>query len=237
MKRLPSPRDTLLFETPNGMLVSAVDSCGGIGNLPGDALQVDPVTVGLYTARVALLEILATGALPAWATLAISCGPDTAETLIAGAKKALGDISLAVSTEKNMPASVTGLGVTVTGYCPADVLRISSAQPGDGLYCAGNPLVGTETLQAGAVLFGPDHLAALLADPRVHTLIPVGSGGIAAEAAVLAEESGLLFGLDQDCGLDFKKSAGPATCAVFSAEAGSSFAVGLPVRKIGSLYK
>ena len=238
MKQIPTPRDALLFETDTGMvLVSAVDSCGGIGNLPGDALHVSPSIVGLFTARVALLEVLALGAQPAWAALAVSSGPDTAEELITGAKKILGNIPLAVSTEKNMPTNVTGLGVTVTGFCHADALRTACARQGDSLYCAGDPLVGEETLDVRAVLFEPDHLAALWADPRVHALIPVGSRGIAAEAAVLALESSLVCTLDEQCGLNLKKSAGPATCVVFAAQAGSCFDIGLPVREIGTLYK
>jgi hypothetical protein len=237
MKQIKTPRDILLFDTgPGGVLASAVDSCGGIGQLEGDTLRADPVIVGDYTARVALLEVLAAGALPVFASAAVSSGPDTAKPLISGIKKALGaSLPLAISTEKNMPAPMTALGVTVTGFCPKNGLRIARAEKGDVVYCAGLPLVGAETLLPDAVLFGANHLTALLALPNVHSLLPVGSRGVAAEAMLLAAESGLSAALDPDAEINLEKSAGPATCAVFAARGRVRPDIGLPVTQIGVL--
>lgn len=237
MKRLTSPRDVLLFDLEQGLtLVSAVDSCGGIGAQKHDSLCVDPVVVGYFTARVALLEIMAVGAKPSFASLAVCSGPQTADPIIAGVKKAVGDtLPLIVSTEKNMPTPMTGIGVTVTGFCGRKELLIACAKPGDSLFCAGLPLVGQETLQDDARLFNTAHLAALFQNRHVHTLIPVGSMGIAAEAAILAAESGLKCTLDLSSGVDLHKSAGPSTCAVFAADGDATFDIGLPVIKIGSL--
>lgn len=237
MKRLDTQRDILLFELGNGLvLASAVDSCGGIGDQKYDALCVDPEIVGYFTARVSLLEIMAVGAKPSFVSLAVCSGPETAGPVIAGVNRAAGEaLPLIVSTEKNMPAPMTGIGVTVTGFCAANELLAARAKPGDSLFCAGLPLVGKETLQDGAALFNTVHLAALLRNRHVHTVIPVGSTGIASEASILARESGLACILDMDSGLDLYKSAGPATCAVFAADAGAEFDIGLPVFKIGSL--
>ena len=237
MKRMDSPRDVLLFDLEQGLtLVSAVDSCGGIGNLEHDALCVDPKVVGYFTARVTMLEIMAVGAKPSFVSLAVCSGPHTAGPIIAGVKKAVGDsLPLMISTEKNMPVTMTGIGVTVTGFCAKKELMVARAQPGDSLFCAGLPLVGQETLQDGAQLFDTGHLSDLLQNRHIHSLIPVGSMGLAAEAAILAAESGLAYTLDPACGVDLHKSAGPAACAVFAADGNTVLNIGLPIIKIGTL--
>ena len=239
MKQLLSPRDILLFETEYGdVWVSAVDSCGGIGTERNDSLQIDPVITGMAAARVALLEIMAAGAKPVFASLAISSGPHTAGPLMEGVRKILGDaLPIVISTEKNMPTSMTGLGVTVTGLCKKENLRIAHAKAGDILYCAGRPLVGGETLEAGVTLFDSGHLKALLENKQVHTLLPVGSRGIAAEAEVLAKESSLKSKLSQNSAVDLYKSAGPSTCAVFSSDGRAEFKLDLPVFEIGVLLQ
>lgn len=237
MKRLATLRDLLIFELAGNILVSAVDSCGGIGLEPNDALAVDTQMVGLFTARVALLEILAVGAMSSFASLAISSGPSTAQPLISGVKELLGEeFPLIISTEKNMPTSMTGFGVTVTGIAPAGTLRINDAKRGDQLLCAGLPLVGAQTLSPEARLLNAQDVERLLASAHVRTLIPVGSRGIAAEAHTLAEESGLRARLKQNTEVDLNKSAGPSSCAVFAAECNLDLDLDLPIFPIGELY-
>ncbi len=237
MNRINVPRDILLLDTGRGgVLASAVDSCGGIGNLPADSLRASPLLVGEFTARVALLEVLSVGARPVFASVAISSSPDAAKPLLAGIQKTLGNsLPLNISTEKNIPAPMTALGVTVTGLCKKEDLLIGRALKGDILYCAGLPLVGEEALEPDAALFEKKHLAALLSDPLVHSLLPVGSTGIAAESKILAAESGLVCALHKNPPIDLKKSAGPATCAVFAAAGPVLCSIGLPVLEIGVL--
>ncbi|MDR3551876.1 MAG: alpha-ribazole kinase [Clostridia bacterium] len=236
MSRLTSPRDVIFMETPGGILVMAVDSCGSIGLLPNDTLRVDPEIAGRFTARVALLEVLAVGARPMFASVAIACGPQTAEPLLTGVRSVLGaDFPLIVSTEKNMPTSMTAFGVTVTGFCEPGKLRTGCAERGDVLYCAGVPLVGIQTLEPGARLFDEAALRSLFDDSRVHAVIPAGSRGVAAEARVLAEESGFTARLDPQAGVDLLQSAGPSSCAVFAAPPCARFEVSLPVTEIGTL--
>lgn len=238
MRELSTPRDAIMLETGYGdVLVTAVDSCGGIGMLPNDAFKIDPFVAGLYTARVALLEVLAVGASPSFATLAVASGPATAETLLGGVRALLGELPLAISTEKNMPTTVTGFGVTVVGRCEKEKLIVGRAKAGDTLFCAGLPLMGEETQKEGARLFDVPALESLFADPAVRSLVPVGSRGVAAEAGVLAEDSGLAPRIDPGCGVDLYKSAGPSTCAVFAARGRHEFNCGVPVFEIGSLVK
>jgi hypothetical protein len=240
MRPFEALRDVLVLRPEDGqdcLLVTAVDSCGAIGEKPEDALRVPPELAAEYTARVALLEVLCAGAQPAFATLSVSNEPETGSRLLAGARRALAELPVVMSTEKNMPTSMSAFGVSVTGLCRADALHLGRAMVTDRLFCAGLPLCGEEVLAPQAVLFSPAHLAALLADSRVHAVIPCGSRGILKEAFLLASESGLCADIRAPHKLNLEKSAGPASCAVFAAAvpADHDFGLGLPVACIGQL--
>jgi hypothetical protein len=224
MKRHESVRDVLILQDGSLCFVTAVDSCGGIGEKQNDALFAPPEIAGYYAARTVLLEVLATGAAPEFASITVCNEPETADRLSVGINKAfdwLGGIPSVISTEKNMPTSMTALGISLTGVCNLDVLRIGKCRAGDVLYCAGLPLVGLEILEPGAEIFNFQHMGSLLSNSCVGSILPVGSRGIAAEAKVLAAESSLEAELDTDCGIDLGKSAGPSSCVLFSARLGT----------------
>jgi hypothetical protein len=238
MKRIQSPRDVVIMSDGAQCLVMAVDSCGGIGEKAGDALHCAPETVGLFAARVALLEVLATGAVPIAASIGVCNDAETAEKLMEGVHQAFalcGNPEWVISTEKNMQTNMTALCVSVTGICPAETLRIGMSRSGDLLCLAGLPLVGPEIVSPGAEIFKLEQMAALLGEPLVGSILPVGSKGIAAEAGVLARESGLTAYLDPACGVDTNKSAGPSACVLFSARPGIKNALTFPFRVIGRL--
>lgn len=235
MNRLDTVRDVLILRDGDTCLVTAVDSCGGIGEKPMDSLSTPPEVVGLFTARTALLEVLAAGARPAFITVSACNEPGTAERLLCGVLQAaepIGTIPWAMSTEKNMVTAMTALGVTVTGSCKISDLRIGKCKAADWLCCAGLPLVGREILAPGAEVFDLAGMDALLACLWVGSIIPVGSRGIAAEAGVLAHESGLAIQLDHGCGVDFDKSAGPSSCVLFSTSR-PDCGLGFPYTAIG----
>lgn len=180
MKRIESPRDIAILSDGSQCLVTAVDSCGGIGEKAGDALYCPLELVGFHTARVALLEVLAAGASPAVASVSACNAPLEAGKMLEGIKRAFAGFSSldwVVSTEKNMPTCMTALGVSVTGVCSPEMLRVGKSRSGDLLCLAGLPLVGREVLEAGDDMIMPGHMAALLGDSRVGSLLPVGSGG------------------------------------------------------------
>lgn len=233
-------RDVLIIRPDDAWdswLVTAADSCGAIGDKPGDALHVPPELTAELTARVSLLEVLCTGAVPAFAALNVCNEPETGERLLTGFRQAAPSLPVVMSTEKNMPTSMSAFGVSVTGVCRTDALRLGRATAGDHLFCAGLPLCDAEVPTNTGTLFSPAHLAALFADSRVHAAIPCGSGGILKEAHILAAESGLSAVIEAPPKLNLKKSAGPASCTVFAASvpAGHSFGLDIPVACIGQL--
>ncbi|MPN50746.1 hypothetical protein SDC9_198379 [bioreactor metagenome] len=77
---------------------------------------------------------------------------------------------------------------------------------------------------------------ALLRNPAVGSVLPAGSKGIAHEALLLAEESGLAVHFLKT-ELDLYKSAGPASCAVFSCLEDFVSDCALPFYVIGKLLK
>ena len=240
MKRLETCRDVLILCPEDGdadVLVTAVDSCGAIGEKPGDVVRVASEYAAEHTARVALLEVVCVGARPVFCTLNVCNSPEDGEKLLAGVSRAIPQIPVVMSTEKNMPTCMSAFGVSITGVCKLSELRLGRAQAGDRLFCAGIPLVGEEVLQPGIVCFAMAHLDVLFKNPHVHAAVPCGSQGIAKEAQVIASESVLRAVFDENTGLDLKKSAGPASCAVFAADrsAGHDFQLGLPVVCIGCL--
>lgn len=235
MIRIETPRDVLLLRDDAHIIVSSVDSCGGIGELPSDTLYATLETVGAYTARTALLEVLCIGAKPDFVSIAACNGPETANRLITGVRSVVGDmLPLVISTEKNIQSNMTALGVSITGSCHYTDLRLCGANQGDWLYCAGLPLVGAEILTSSSVLPGINYVRQLLEDPSVHTLIPVGSQGIAAEAHILEKESGLHVHISKRMGIDLQKSAGPSSCLLFAASANPDhFMLSIPITPLG----
>lgn len=205
--------------------MTACDSAGAVGPKPGDVVATTGHVVGRFTARVALMEVLAVGAAPVAASAACCVDPETAEALLAGVRAELGDLPLVVSTEKNLPTVQTGLGVTVVGTLPGPW---PTARRGDGLYLVGVPKVG-----AAVRVDDPDIADVRLLrqlQPLVHALIPVGSRGAWHEARVLADEAGLT---PEAVGDPPTASAGPATALVVAAPAPPQ--VSVAVRLLGYL--
>jgi len=81
MIRLKTVRNLLVLRQGETALITAVDSCGGIGALACDALAADPGIVGAYTARTPLMEVLAAGAEPAFASVSVSNAPEAARPI------------------------------------------------------------------------------------------------------------------------------------------------------------
>lgn len=209
-------------------LVAACDSCGGIGDKELDVVRVPGDITGRFTARVALLEVLAVGARPCLAAAAV-CNEQspTGEVLLKGVRdelsaRGLSSLPLAISCEKNMPTRQTGLGITVIGTVEGASLRVATTRRGDSVYCLGLPKVGPEVHSADdPEIVQAEHVEELLNNPQIHDIIPVGSRGISGELASLAGAVGLAFEAGEiPPRLDLYKSGGPSTCLLFTAAPG-----------------
>ncbi|WP_407929487.1 AIR synthase related protein [Heliomicrobium gestii] len=233
----------VVFLSDDQCLVVACDSCGAIGGKERDAVQVPPYIVGICTTRVALMEVLAVGAEPVALTAAIANEPfPTGGEVLAGVRDELGaigkrDLPIAISTEKNIPTEQTGVGITVVGAVKREGLRVGASRPGDQVYCLGWPKVGAEVVSDdGKPIARAEHVRALLADPRVREVVPVGSKGIRVEAENLAAAVRCrVVGWQEDTPLDLAKSAGPSTCLIFTAETSPPQIAGAPIHHLGEL--
>lgn len=238
-------RDVEVVRIDQGLcLVTACDSCGGIGNKKMDLLKVPFRLVGQMTARLVLLEILSTGAVPRVITVAVSSEADpTGNELIQGVRMALEDagfkdLAMAVSTEKNFLPAQTGIGIGITGTCYEKKLKIGLSHPGDDMYCMGLPLVGKEVTEAApSQIISTRHVRQLLSCPGIGDIVPVGSRGIRSESRDLARFSNARFIPEKNTLVDIDKSAGPSTCAIFTCRAGRHPELDrdLPLSRIGRL--
>jgi len=228
-------RDLTVIEQPQGFLIAACDSCGGIGPKEGDVVPTDGLTVGYYTANVVLAELIAAGAEPFFLANALAVERDpTGNEIIAGVSRAareagIKEAAVTGSTEENIPVNQTAMGITAMGTAPK--WPVYKSIKGDVLVMAGTPRVGKEVTAKG----DDDRLTLgilnqLRKDPVfsfIHEIIPVGSRGSLAEAKDLAITCGLTFNTDffkyQTSKMNSTKisemasaSGGPATCAVLS---------------------
>jgi len=185
-----------------------------------DAVKVDARTLGRFTARVALMEVLSTGAKPICLvnTLCVEPKPTGLE-IIQGIREEIRQAGLGSkftitgSSEKNVPVRQTGLGVTTIGVATRKKLKIGLSKKKDIVVSVGIPLVGSEVLSGerrGLVADTKDLLKLLNLD-FVHEVIPVGFHGILHEAETIAKESHLKLQLAQRLQVNVRKSAGPAT--------------------------
>jgi hypothetical protein len=214
-------RDLLLLDLPGGeRLVITCDVAGGIGPLAGDLVHVPGYVLGRLTARVALMELLASGARPIGLCNLPAVSPDGAGAeilrgVLAEARLAgLGPEAITGSFEKNIPVRQSALGVTAFGILDRDGQGSGpgGAQAGDLVVAIGRPKVGAEVRLDDPELPDLDLAAHLAADPLVHELLPVGSRGIRAEVEDLARGASLTAEfLPQTEGWDLAKSAGPST--------------------------
>jgi hypothetical protein len=230
LSSLKTNRDILLFEFTSGeVLVVGCDSAGGIGPKSLDKIKVSGYILGKFTARAALMEVLAVGANPVCVVDALGVEPEpTGSEILKGiraeAAKAGLNPKLAVtgSTEKNIAVEQTGIGVTVIGTCKKQDLKIGTSQTGDAVMAVGLPSVSDEVLpaeKAGNIAESEDILK-LRKLGFIHEIIPVGSTGIAHEIQTLAEGAELKFELADQHAVDVKKSAGPSTAILVTLSAG-----------------
>ncbi|MBM7557135.1 AIR synthase related protein [Halanaerobacter jeridensis] len=203
-------------------LVIACDSLGGIGQKSQDEIKVTNKLVGKLTTRVALLEVLASGANPITVinTLSVELNP-TGEEIITGIKEELKKLDMSNllngSSEENIATVQTGVGITVIGRVDRNRIKLFSSKPNDLVVSIGIPKVGKEVLESQDEIVDLDLILKLLEVDYINEIIPVGSKGMLYEANLIADSNQLNLHL-LDTNLNLEQSAGPATVILLTLE-------------------
>ena len=221
--------DVAVIRVPTGhAIVIGSTSSGAIGPKSMDEVKVAGRIVGKFLARVALMDVTATGAFPVLlsATLGVEKDPSGREIIegIRSEARLLGlepDQVLLENTEENFATVQTGAGLTVVGFANDEELRLGKTLPGDLLVAIGKPKVGEEVIPAEVKgeIADLKNVAWLSQKKFVHDIMPVGDFGIAHEARMMAHAIGRQLKLRDGTGLDLEKSAGPATVVLITISA------------------
>lgn len=202
-------------------MVIACDSCGGIGVKEGDTFRVPTIYVSGFTVRVAIMEVICSGAEIITITNAV-CNEmkDTGMEVIKGIKEELrlagiDDIALTGSTEENFKTISTGIGITAIGMVSKDKLKVNSVKEEAVIVSIGLPKVGDEiNFVKDNEIIDYDTLYKLQQSKYVYEMVPVGSKGIAYEAELLASNNGFTLEFKTELSVDIYKSGGPSTCII-----------------------
>lgn len=213
--------DVSILKIPTGhVIVVGSASSGGVGPKPMDRVKVSGRDLGKFLARVALMDVAATGAFPILVSVTLGVKKEpTGSEILDGVRKEVRVLGLEPSrvlmenTEENFETIQTGAGITVIGLANEDELRLGKTRPGDLIVAIGQPKVGDEVLPAEARGEIADLKDVILLTQKefVHDIIPVGSFGITHEAQMVAYSVGRQAKLEESKELKLKKSAGPAT--------------------------
>jgi len=213
--------DVSILKIPTGhAVVAGSTSSGAVGPKEMDSVKVDGRVLGKFLARVALMDVIATGAFPLLlsVTLGVEKEP-TGSDIIEGIKREARNIGLdpnqvlMENTEDNFQTVQTGAGLTVVGLANEDELRVGKTLPGDLVVAIGRPKVGDEviTAEVRGEIADLKNVTQLTGRKYVHDIAPVGGFGIASEAKMMAYGVGRQLKLFDVDGLDLNKTAGPAT--------------------------
>jgi hypothetical protein len=220
--------DVSILKIPTGhAIVAGSTSSGAVGPKELDKVKVEGRVLGKFLARVALMDVIATGAFPMLlsVTLGVEKEP-TGNEIVEGIKREARSLGLEPSqvlmekTEENFQTVQTGAGLTVVGFANEDELRLGKTCPGDLIVAIGKPKVGSEVLAAEArgEIADLKNVTQLSQKKYVHDISAVGGFGIAIEARMMAYGVGRQLKLLDVPGLDLAKSAGPATVVLVTVD-------------------
>jgi len=213
--------DVAIVKVPTGhAIVAGSTSSGAVGPKIEDRVKVEGPVLGKFLARVALMDVIATGAFPVLlsVTLGVEKEP-TGNAVLDGIRREARTIGLDPSqvimenTEDNFETVQTGAGLTVVGFANEEELRIGKTSPGDLIVAVGKPKVGDEVISAEAKgeIADLKNVMQLSQRKYVHDIVAVGTFGIADEARMISYGVGRQLRFMDVKGLDLNKSAGPAT--------------------------
>lgn len=218
--------DVSILKIPTGhAIVVGSTSSGGVGAKTMDQIKVKGQILGKFLARVALMDVAATGAFSLLMSITLGVEKEpSGQSILQGIRSEVQLLGLDPNqvlmkhSEENFRTVQTGVGLTVVGLANEDQLRIGKSHPGDYLLALGKPMVGDEVVPAesrGEIANLKDVL--LLSQYQyVHDIVAVGSSGIMNEARMLAAGIGRQIKIADVKEIDLEKSAGPATVVLFT---------------------
>jgi hypothetical protein len=213
--------DVSIIRVPTGhAVVVGSTSSGAVGSKKMDKVRVTGEMLGKFLGRVALMDVISTGAFPL--SLSVTLGVEkepTGNAILEGIRREARSIGLDPNqvlmekTEENFETVQTGVGLTVVGFANEEELRLGKTCPGDLIVAIGKPKVGDEVISAEVKgeIADLKNITQLSQKKYVHDISPVGGFGIASEAKIMAYGVGRQLKLTEVQGLDLNKSAGPAT--------------------------
>jgi len=233
--------DVSIMKIPTGQaIVVGSTSSGGVGPKAMDKVKVKGRVLGKFLARVALMDVSATGAFPLLlsVTLGVEKEP-TGREILDGVRSEAAVLGLEPNqvliehTEENFETVQTGVGLTVIGFSNEAELRLGKTTPGDLLVAVGTPKVGDEVIPAEVKGEIADlrNIVLLSQKKFVHDIVPVGTFGIEYEAKMMAYSVGRQLKLAEKPSIDLSKSAGPATVVLVTIDSKKVEELALLLRK------
>jgi hypothetical protein len=218
--------DVSILKLPTGhSIVVGSTSSGAVGPKSMDKVKVAGKTLGKFLARVALMDVAATGAFPVLlsVTLGVEKEPTGGE-ILEGIRREASVLGLEPNqviienTEENFETIQTGVGLTVIGFVNEGDLRLGKTMPGDLLIAVGRPRVGDEVIRGEAKNEIADLKSVTWLSQKkfIHDIIAVGSLGIAYDAKAIAFAVGRQLKFAEKITIDLEKSAGPATVVLLT---------------------
>lgn len=199
-------------------ILTSIDIAAGVGGLKFDKLNVNLEVIAYFTARVALLDILAAGASPIQVAFSTSLAKKNCSHIIDGIEQVLDDWSIDLnnritwSTEDNFKASQTAISIMITAIAESVKLKWLNISKGDNLFVVGEPLVGSEVLKNKGGIINSNDFESLINACSVKNIIPIGSGGAIDRIKSIQNKTDLTFNsLNKEIE---NKSAGPATAVL-----------------------
>ncbi len=214
-------RDLLIIR-PQGRLVIACDSIGGIGSKSGDTVYADPITVATFALRVPLIELLCAKADPIAVCNCLAVEYDPLgrqiidQVISVAAQAGIPADQVTGSTEDNVTTISTGLGISAIGSL-ADDQPLPRAHSGDIVICIGRPISAPddEVYISHPSMVEIGEVKVLVDSGIVHDALPIGSHGIAYEIEQMASSAGLSYSL-RHSDLDYHHSAGPSSAILIA---------------------
>ncbi|WP_257985348.1 ATP-binding protein [Bacillus sp. V5-8f] len=181
-----------------------------------DAVKVPYDVVGYYSFRVAVMECMASGAVPVSVILQNFCGEAAWTALNQGVQRGLEELGLGLpvsgSTESNINLLQSALGVNVIGISSREPKLQSLNLEQLKFAVIGKPLVGQEVIEQRDSI-APLSVFKWLCGQSDIIVLPVGSKGIRYELGQLVPEIQTEY---IQSSLDLDKSSGPSTCFIIS---------------------